>query len=249
MLKVQDLSLKLGGLQILDHLSFYVKEGSITGLIGPNGAGKSSFFNAAFGLFPPQSGSILLDGVELVGKEPHVVNRLGVARTFQDARLLPQITVMENLLTCARYDSPVTLREVFFRRKRLLEEERAHHHHAMELLAKVGLEDKAHTLAKNLSYGQTKLVEILKIFMTESKVVFLDEPFAGLFPEMIKLITKLIRELVTSGRTVMLVEHNMKLIAEVCDHVIVLDAGTKLAEGPFIQIKRNPQVIEAYLGD
>ncbi|MFH1012651.1 MAG: ABC transporter ATP-binding protein [Candidatus Peregrinibacteria bacterium] len=249
MLSVRDLSLKLGGLQILNDLTFDVKERSITGLIGPNGAGKTSFFNAVFGLFSPQKGSVKLDGVELIGKEAHEVNRLGVIRSFQDARLLPQITVMENLLLSAKYAYPVTLRRVFFDRKKLREEERAHRSQAMTLLKRVGLEGKADVLAKNLSYGQTKLIEILKIFMSDSKVVFLDEPFAGLFPEMIKLITKLIRELVKSGRTIMFVEHNMKLIAEICDHVVVLDAGSKIAEGTFDAIKRNPEVIEAYLGD
>lgn len=249
MLQVRDLCLKLGGLQILDHLTFDVKDQSITGLIGPNGAGKSSFFNAVFGLFPPYKGSVKLDGVELIGKEPYVVNHLGIARSFQDARLLPQITVLENLLISAKYSDQVNLWRVFFDRKKLNEEEKSLRHHALELLRTVGIEEKAHVLAKNLSYGQTKLVEILKLFMADSRVVFLDEPFAGLFPEMIKVITKLLKTLVKSGRTIMVVEHNMKLISEVCDHVIVLDAGRKLAEGTFDHIKRNPEVIEAYLGD
>lgn len=249
MLQVRNLNLRLGGLHILNDLTFDVREQSITGLIGPNGAGKSSFFNAVFGLFPGATGSAKLEEVELLGKEPYQVSHLGIIRTFQDARLLPQITVLENLLIGARYGEPVTLWRVFFDYRKLREERWAHEKRALELLHKVGLQDKAHTLAKNLSYGQTKLIEILKLFMAEGKIIFLDEPFAGLFPEMIKLISKLIRELVTSGRTVMLVEHNMKLISEVCDHVIVLDAGSKLAEGTFDEIKRKPEVIEAYLGD
>ncbi len=249
MLQVRNLNLRLGGLHILNNLTFDVREQSITGLIGPNGAGKSSFFNAVFGLFPGATGSAKLEGVELLGKEPHEVSHLGIMRTFQDARLLPQITVLENLLIGARYSEPVTLRRVFFDSRKLDEERQAHAHRALELLRTVGLEEKAHELAKSLSYGQTKLIEILKLFMTDSRVIFLDEPFAGLFPEMIKLISKLIRELTASGRTIMLVEHNMKLISEVCDHVIVLDAGAKLAEGTFDAIKKKPEVIEAYLGD
>ncbi len=249
MLKVRDLTLHIGGLQILDHLSFDVPQGSITGLIGPNGAGKSSFFNALFNLFLPQKGSIRLEGVELVGKRPDQVHRLGVSRTFQDSKPLPQITVMENLLSACPYSSPVSLRRVFLGSRLLREEEAAHRRKARELLKKVGLEGKEHTLAKNLSYGQTKLVEILKLFLHENRLALLDEPFSGLFPEMIKVISGLVRELVQSGRTVMLVEHNMKLIAETCDHVVVMDAGRKLAEGSFEAVRKNPEVIEAYLGD
>lgn len=249
MLQVRHLSLHLGGLKILDDLSFDIKEQSITGLIGPNGAGKSSFFNAVFGLFPPSGGSVKLNEVELVGKEPHLVKHFGITRTFQDARLLPQITVLENLLVGVSYAYPVTLRRVFWDYRKLREEYLAHTAKVLELLKRVGLQEKAYTLARSLSYGQTKLIEILKLFMTESKLIFLDEPFSGLFPEMIKLITGLIRDLVKAGRTIMIVEHNMKLISEVCDHVIVLDAGAKIAEGTFEEIKKNPKVIEAYLGD
>lgn len=249
MLKVRDLNLHLGGLKILNKLSFDVKEGSITGLIGPNGAGKSSFYNALFNLFSANSGSIKFDDIELIGKTPDEVNHLGIARTFQDSKLLPQITVLENLMLSAKYINPVDLRRVFFDYKKLKEEQKVHQHKAMELLEKVGLEWKAHHLAKNLSYGQSKLIGILKLFMHDSKLVLLDEPFSGLFPEMIKVITGLIRELTKTGRTIMFVEHNMKLIAEICDHVIVLDAGTKIAEGTFDQVKSKQEVIEAYLGD
>lgn len=249
MLQVRNLNLHLGGLKILNNLSFDIKEGSINGLIGPNGAGKSSFYNVLFNLFPANSGSIQFDGIELIGKTPDEVNHLGVARTFQDSKLLPQITVLENLLLNSKYTSPVNLRRVFFDYKNLKEEHKAHKQKAMELLKKVGLENKANHFAKSLSFGQSKLIEILKLFMCENKLILLDEPFSGLFPEMIKVITGLIRYLVKTGRTIIFVEHNMKLIAEICDHVIVLDAGTKIAEGTFDKIKSKPEVIEAYLGD
>lgn len=249
MLQVKNLDLQLGGLKILDNLTFDIKEGSITGLIGPNGAGKSSFYNSLFGLFQANKGSIKFDGIELIGKTPDQINHLGIARTFQDSKLLPQITVLENLLLSAKYRDPVTLKRVFFDRKQLSEEQKVNRKKAMDLLKKVGLEGKANSLAKNLSYGQSKLIEILKLFMYESKLVLLDEPFSGLFPEMIKVITELIRELTKTGRTIIFVEHNMKLIAEICDHVIVLDAGAKIAEGTFDQVKSNPEVISAYLGD
>lgn len=249
MLQVRDLNLRIGGLRILNDLSFDIQDGSITGLIGPNGAGKSSFYNALFNLFPANSGSIKFDGIELVGKTSDQINHLGIARTFQDSKLLPQITVLDNLLLGSKYLNPVNLRRVFFGHQALSEEFKNEKKKAMELLRKVGLENKAHSLAKNLSFGQSKLIEILKIFMYESKLVLLDEPFSGLFPEMIKVITSLIRELVTSGRTIMFVEHDMRLISEICDHVIVLDAGSKIAEGTFEHVKSKPEVVEAYLGN
>lgn len=249
MLQVRDINVKLGGMHILSNLTFDVKDKSITGLIGPNGAGKSVFFGTLFGLFKPSSGSIKYNGVELVGKKPHEINHLGLARSFQDARLFPQVTVLENLLISSQYSETVTLKRVFFDRKKLNEEARAQADKARALLKRVGLEDKANSLGKNLSYGQTKLIEILKLFMTDNKFILLDEPFSGLFPEMVKLITKLVYELVESGRTIMIVEHNMKLISEICDQVIVFDAGSKIADGPFESVKRKKEVIEAYLGD
>lgn len=249
MLQVRDLDLHIGGLKILNNLSFDIKEGSITGLIGPNGAGKSSFYNALFNLFPANRGSIKFRGIELVGKTPDEVNHLGIARSFQDSKLLPQITVLENLLLSSKYMNDVSLRRVFFSHKNLSEEFENERKKARALLKKVGLEGKEKSLAKNLSYGQSKLIEILKLFMYESKLILLDEPFSGLFPEMVKVITGLIRELVASGRTIIFVEHNMRLISEICDHVVVLDAGTKIAEGTFEQVKSKKEVVEAYLGD
>lgn len=190
-----------------------------------------------------------MNGIELVGKTPDQINHMGIARTFQDSKLLPQISVLENLLLGCKYMNPVNLRRVFFGHKAFQEEFMNEKKKAMELLRKVGLENKANSLAKNLSFGQSKLIEILKIFMYDSKLVLLDEPFSGLFPEMIKVITGLIRELVASGRTIMFVEHNMRLISEICDHVIVLDAGHKIAEGTFAEVKSKREVVEAYLGD
>lgn len=249
MLRVRNLSLHLGGLKILNNLTFDVQDGSITGLIGPNGAGKSTFYNALFNLLPIHQGSITWNDVELIGKRPDQVSHLGIARTFQDTRLLPQISVLENLMVTAKFSEVITLRRVFLDYRSVQEERRAHEKKAMELLKKVGLEHKAHVLARSLSYGQSKLIELLKLMMRESRLILLDEPFSGLFPEMIKIVTGLIRELVASGRTIVFVEHNMKLIAEICDHIIVLDAGSKIAEGTFEQIRKQPEVIEAYLGD
>lgn len=248
MLKFHKINLSLGGLRILHQLSMEIEERKITGLIGPNGAGKSTVFNVLFGLVPFAKGSIKLRDQEVLGNAPHLMTRLGLMRTFQDAQVLPQISVLENLVSVSPLIRDVSLFRVFFKSRSIKMFEKEAEQKALELLSKVGIEGKAYVLAQDLSYGQKKLVEILKIMMSEAEMIFLDEPFSGLYPEMIKIITGLIRELVDQGKTIVLVEHNMKLIEEICDRVIVLDFGEKIAEGEFREIRANKQVIEAYLG-
>jgi len=248
MLKFHKINLALGGLRILHQLSMEIEEGKITGLIGPNGAGKSTVFNVLFGLIPFAKGSIKLRDQEVLGNAPHLMTRLGLMRTFQDAQVLPQISVLENLVSVSPLIRDVSLFRVFFKSRSTKLFEKEAEQKALELLSKVGIEGKAYVLAQDLSYGQKKLVEILKIMMSEAEMIFLDEPFSGLYPEMIKIITGLIRELVDQGKTIVLVEHNMKLIEEICDRVIVLDFGEKIAEGGFREIRADKQVIAAYLG-
>lgn len=248
MLKLSQIDVSLGGLQILQDLSLEIEEGKITGLIGPNGAGKSTVFNVITGLIPFAQGSVRLRDQELLGRSPDLVSRLGITRTFQDSQVLPQITVMENLVSASPMVQDVSLVDVFFRPGRTATLKAEAEAKALELLDKVGLKSKAQALAKDLSYGQSKLIEILKVMMTDAELVFLDEPFSGLYPEMVKVIKDLFYELVTSGRSLVLVEHNMKLIEEVCDKVIVLDFGKRIARGSFAEIRENPQVVEAYLG-
>jgi len=248
MLKLSQIDLSLGGLQILQDLSLQIPEGKITGLIGPNGAGKSTVFNVITGLIPFAKGSVSLRDQELLGKSPDLINRLGITRTFQDSQVLPQITVLENLISASPLLQDVSLTDVFFRPKSSAALKAEAEAKALGMLEKVGLKDKSQDLAQELSYGQSKLIEILKVMMTDAELVFLDEPFSGLYPEMVKVIKDLIYELVQSGRTIVLVEHNMKLIEEVCDQVIVLDFGKKIADGNFTEIRENAEVVEAYLG-
>ncbi|MDP3975945.1 MAG: ABC transporter ATP-binding protein [bacterium] len=249
MLQLYQVHLSLGGLKILQQLSLEIQEGKITGLIGPNGAGKSTVFNVVTGLIPFASGSVKLRGQEILGASPDQVSRLGLMRTFQDSVILSQITVLENLISASPLLRDISLAQVFFRSAQTRQRKAEAGAKALELLGRVGLEGKANSLAKELSYGQTKLVEILKVMMSEAELIFLDEPFSGLYPEMIKVIQSLIYELVKKGKTIVLVEHNMKLIEEVCDRVIVLDFGEKIAEGTFAEVRKNKKVIEAYLGN
>ncbi len=248
MLMLKDVSLELGGLQVLKDLDLTLEEGKITGLIGPNGAGKSTCFNVITGLIPFATGSVKLRGHEILKDSPDQISRMGVTRTFQDSQVLPQITVLENLVSASPLIRDASLMKVFFQSARMKQVKAEAEEKGMEMLKKVGLRDKAKALAGDLSYGQSKLIEILKVFMSDAELVFLDEPFSGLFPEMIKVIKELIYELVESGKTIVLVEHNMKLIEEVCDQVIVLDFGQKIADASFAEIREQNEVVEAYLG-
>ncbi len=248
MLKLQNVQLELGGLSIVNDLSFEIEEGKITGLIGPNGAGKSTVFNVVTGLIPFATGTVQMRKQDILGAPSYQINRMGIARTFQDAQVLPQISVLENLISASPLLRDASLFQVFFRPKMIQQLKSEAEEKARGLLKKVGILDKAEVLAQELSYGQSKLVEILKVFMSDAELVFLDEPFSGLFPEMIKVIKGYVYELIESGRTIVLVEHNMKLIEEVCDRVIVLDFGSLIAEGSFGQIRDNKKVVEAYLG-
>lgn len=249
MLKLHNINLSLGGLSILHDLSMQIEERKITGLIGPNGAGKSTVFNVITGLIPFAEGSVQLRGQELLGSRPDQVNRLGITRTFQDSQVLPQITVLENLMSASPLLRDISLWKLFSSPRQMKKLKAEAEEKARSLLKKVGLENKLGALAQELSFGQSKLIELLKVMMSEAELVFLDEPFSGLYPEMVKVIQDLIYELVKTGKTIVLVEHNMKLIEEVCDHVIVLDFGEKIAEGGFREIRKNPKVVEAYLGN
>ena len=248
LLQVKNISKLFNGVHALENLSFDIRTGEIVGLIGPNGSGKSTFFNVLTNILRKDTGRIIFDGIDITNKPTYQIAKLGIARTFQDAKPLPQITVRENLDIAFDYPVSPSLYSVFAMGKILREEEIQHGEKISELLRKVNLQDKETALAEDLSYGQGKLLEILKIIASDSKLILLDEPFSGLFPEMIRLITGLIKELSIQGKTVVLVEHNMKLISEICDHVIVLDAGKKIAEGKFAEVTKQEVVIESYLG-
>ncbi len=248
LLEIKNISKSFNGIKALNNLSFEVKKGDIIGLIGPNGSGKSTFFNVLMNILKKNNGTAHFKGFDITNLKTYEIASFGISRTFQDSKNLPQISVSENLDIAFQYKNDISLKNVFFKRKKLKEEEKLNATKIKEMLKEFGLEAKFKSFAKNLSYGQSKLLEILKLQASDNELILLDEPFSGLFEEMIKVITKIIRKMTEDGKTIILVEHNMKLISEITDKVIVLDAGTKIAEGKFDEIKKMPIVIESYLG-
>lgn len=244
MLKVQNLHKAFGGVKAVNHCSFEVKKGSITGLIGPNGAGKTTMFDLISGLMGPDEGHIHIQEKNVTSWPAHKRSRLGIGRTFQAIRIFPEMKVLDNMVVSFP-DHPDKLRHVFtsFKKKRKQLEERA-----MELLQDVGIADKAHLNAGELSYGQKKLLEIARAVASDAEFFMLDEPAAGINLTLLNQIRDYILKLNQEGKTFLIVEHNMPFIMEISDKVIVLDYGQEIAVGTPQEIQNNPRVIEAYLG-
>ena len=230
------------GVKAVDRLSLAFEKGEITSVIGPNGSGKSTLINLLTGFVPFDGGEVVIAGKEKLRKvEPYAVKDFGITRTFQDVRLFEQMPVLDNILVV------LTERSVF---GALFEKHgKLHLAKAEEVLNRVGLWEKRHALAKNLSYGQRKLLEIARVLAMNPDIIFFDEPFAGLFPEMLKVVVSVMKELRLAGKTQILVEHNMELIRELSDHLFVLDSGELLAEGNPSEVFAKREVIEAYLGE
>lgn len=248
-LETKKLDKHFGGVAAVNRLSISIERGKITGIVGPNGSGKTTLVNVLSGFFPITAGTVVIDGVELKKIGASNVSSYGITRTFQEVRLFNQMPVLDNILIT------LTERNVV---GALFEKHNAFHlARAEELLKKVNLWEKRHEMAGNLSYGQRKLLEIARaLAMTRStgsgqacEVLLFDEPFAGLFPEMVKIVVAVLKELRTEGKTSVLIEHNMDLIRELSDHVIVMDGGELLAEGKPNEVLAEKKVIEAYLGE
>ena len=247
-LVVDDVTLKFGGLVALDKVSFDIREGEILGLIGPNGAGKTTCFNVTTGVYQPTSGEVRFQGRRLTGMKRHKITQLGIARTFQNIRLFKTMTALENVLVGTDAQHKSGLASALFRLPRHRHEESEGHDRAMELLKFMGLQGKADELAVNLPYGDQRRLEIARAMATNPKLLCLDEPAAGFNPAEKKKLMELIRRVRDQGYTVLLIEHDMRLVMGVTDRIVVLEFGQKIAEGTPAEIRNNPAVIAAYLG-
>lgn len=249
LLEVKNLTKNFGGLTAVGDVTMHLDKGELVGLIGPNGAGKTTLFNLLTGVYEPSEGSVSLDGTLLNGKKPYKIASLGLSRTFQNIRLFKDMTVLENVLVGMANQNKPYLLASFLRLPKFYHSEAKLRQKAMELLAIFDLDGDAETLAKNLPYGQQRRLEIVRALATEPKILFLDEPAAGMNPQETAELTQLIRRIKEEfDITIMLIEHDMSLVMEVTERIYVLEYGRLIAHGTPDEIKTNQRVIEAYLG-
>jgi branched-chain amino acid transport system ATP-binding protein len=248
LLEVDDVTITFGGVTALDRVTFDIKEGEILGLIGPNGAGKTTCFNVMTGVYQATSGAIRFDGTVLRKLKRHQITKLGMARTFQNIRLFSSMTALENVMVGADANSKVGLLNALFRTPLHRRTEADSERLALELLEFVGVGGRGDELARNLSYGDQRRLEIARAMATRPKLLCLDEPAAGFNPAEKQRLMELIRAVRDQGITVLLIEHDMRLVMGVTDRIVVLEFGRKIAEGAPAEIRDNPAVIAAYLG-
>ena len=248
LLEVDHVTLRFGGVVALNDVSFSLRKGEIFGLIGPNGAGKTTCFNAMTGVYRPTSGSIRFNGKSIVGKKKHEITRGGIARTFQNVRLFPEMTALENVMVGADAHHKTSVPGALFRMPRHWREERTGRERSMELLRFVGIDRRAGEVSRNLAYGQQRRLEIARALATNPTLLCLDEPAAGFTPAEKEDLLQLIRRIRDTGVTVLLIEHDMRLVMGVTDRIVVLEFGKKIAEGTPHEVRDNEAVIAAYLG-